>query len=134
MGVQQLSVRRFESNLAEIDYKVEAVCVNVGPDLVVVVGGGSGYHVGATSLTISMPSIKDAGKLTNSTYQVPVPGHKEEGLARESSLLLSRSLKRNVLVSVGIHEDNIARQNISLYVDCFNRLIEQILRAYQDLE
>ncbi|MCE1254973.1 MAG: hypothetical protein LWX83_15680 [Anaerolineae bacterium] len=130
MDSKRLSTRYFDSYLVEKNYLVEAVCVDVGADLVVVVGGGSRYHIGSTSLTISMPSIKDSSKLTNSTYLVPVPGHKEENLARESSLILSRSLKRNVLVSVGIHEDQISKADIGLYIDCFNNLINQIIQAY----
>ena len=85
MTGMQMAIRQFEVPVAGSAYRLEAVCVEGGADLVVVVGGGERYHCGALGLTIAIPSIKDADKLTHSTYQVPVPGHKEEALAREGS-------------------------------------------------
>ena len=126
MNTSQMKVLHFEFPLPESDCKIEAVSVECGKDLIIVIGGGSRYHLGSMGLTISMPSLKDKSRLTNSTYQVPVPGHKEEKLAREASYKLSRSLERNVLVTVGIHEDNLSKDQILAYVDCFDRLVEQI--------
>ena len=130
MTGMSMAVRRFEVPVAGSAYALEAVCVECGADLVVVVGGGSRYHVGAVGLTISLPSLKDAGKLTQSTYQVPVPGHKEEALAREGSRLLSQRLGRNVVLSVGIHEDDLSKEGIQAYVDAFDALVERIAQAY----
>ena len=127
-----MTVRRFDIDLAGFDSKIEAVCVECGADLIVVVGGGTRYHCGTVALTISLPSIKDPKKLTNSTYQVPVPGHKEEALAREGSLILSRVLARNVVMSVGIHVDNIPKESIPYFVDRFYKLVDQIRAAYGD--
>jgi gallate decarboxylase subunit D len=109
---------------------IEAICIACGEDLVVVVGGGERHHIGAVALSISMPSLKDPHKLTNSSYLTPVPGHKEEDLARQGSLRLSKRLHKNVLLSVGIHDDGITREGIQRYIDLFNRLIEDILAAY----
>ncbi len=130
MDKNQMDIRRFEVSAPQPPYNIQAVCVSCGEDLVVVIGGGSRYHLGAAALSICMPSIKDPHKMTNSTYQIPVPGHKEEALARESSLLLSQELCRNVVVTVGIHEDNISRENIQSYVERFNVLIDLIRQAY----
>ncbi|HEY3310943.1 MAG TPA: hypothetical protein VGK00_04810 [Anaerolineales bacterium] len=130
MNAGEMTVRRFEIELDEAQYRLEAVCVECGVDLIVVVGGGTRYHIGSAALSISMPSIKDPAKLTNSTYQVPVPGHKEEALAREGSLALSRDLRRNVIVSVGIHVDDLPKEKIPLYSEKFYLLIEMISNAY----
>jgi hypothetical protein len=131
MTGMQMAIRQFEVPVAGSAYKVEAVCVECGADLVVVVGGGERYHCGALGLTIAIPSIKDVDKLTQSTYQVPVPGHKEEALAREGSLQLSRRLGRNVLLSVGMHEDNITIDGIQHYTEAFYTLVEHIGQAYE---
>ena len=125
-----LQVRLFEVAAPQPEYKIEAVCVSCGEDLVVIVGGGSRYHLGSLGLTISLPSIKDPTKLTNSTYQVPVPGHKEESLAREASLKLSKSLRKNVVVTVGIHTDEISKDLIQAYIERFENLIGLVCEAY----
>ncbi len=132
MNEGAMTIRQFAIELQGFDSKIEAVCVECGVDLIIVVGGGTRYHCGTVALTISMPSIKDPKKLTNSTYQVPVPGHKEEALAREGSLILSRALQRNVVMSVGIHVDNIAKDRIQYFVDQFYALVDEIRAAYQN--
>lgn len=131
MRQDEMAVRRFELGVAGSPYKVEAVCIEVGADLVVVVGGGQRYHCGAVGLSLSLPGLKEADKLAQSTYQVPVPGHKEEALAREGSRELARLLKRNVVVSVGIHEDDLSKEGIQHYMDAFDALIDEIGMAYQ---
>ncbi len=125
-----LALRRFEIGIEGSQNKIEAVCVECGVDLIVVVGGGERYHCGALALTISMPSLKDPQKLTNSTYQVPVPGHKEEALAREGSLILARAVQRNVVMSVGIHVDDLPKERIPYIIDQFYKLVEIIRVAY----
>lgn len=126
-----METRQFALDLEGSPYQIQAVCVECGDDLVVVVGGGSRYHCGALALTISIASLKDPQKLTHSTYQVPVPGHKEEALAREGSLVLSRALRRNVVMSVGIHEDNLPKERIPYLVERFHALVELVREAYQ---
>lgn len=128
----KMDIQWFEVVFNDAQDRIEAVCVACGDDLIVVVGGGTHYHCGTVALTISMPSIKDPQKKTNSTYQVPVPGHKEEALAREGSLILSRSLERNVVMSVGIHVDQISKDGIGEYVEQFYRLVDRIGTAYQE--
>ena len=124
-----MAVRRFEIELEGSAHKLEAACVECGADLVVVIGGGSRYHIGAAALTIGVPSLKDPRKMTHSSYQMPVPGHKEEALAREGSLILARALQRNVVLSVGIHEEHLPQERIPYLVEQFYTLIEQICQA-----
>ncbi len=132
MGFDAFIIQQFQVEFDASKQKIEAICIECGNDLVIAIGGGTHYHCGAVALTISMPSIKDPQKNTNSTYQVPVPGHKEEALAREGSLILSRSLHRNVVMSVGIHIDQISKELIQLYVDQFYHLIDIICEAYEE--
>ena len=133
MNPGQMVIRQFQIDLEGTQNKIEAACVECGVDLIVVVGGGTRYHCGTLALTISMPSINDPQKLTNSTYQVPVPGHKEEALAREGSLILSRALRRNVVMSVGIHEDELPKERIPYVTEQFYKLVEMIREAYQQI-
>jgi hypothetical protein len=133
MDQAEMFIQQFYVDLDGTDQKIEAVCVECGADLIVIIGGGTRYHCGTVALTISIPSIKDPQKTTNSTYQVPVPGHKEEALAREGSLILSRALQRNVVMSVGIHEDDITKDRIPYVTGQFYKLVEIIREAYQQV-
>lgn len=129
MRQDEMNTRRFEMAVEGSPYKLEAVCVECGVDLIVVVGGGERYHCGVLGLTITIPSITEADKSTHSTYQIPVPGHKEEVLAREGSLKLAHRLGRNVVLSVGIHEDNLSKEGIQHYIQAFEALMDVIAEA-----
>jgi hypothetical protein len=124
-----LSSRRVEVEAAVGGLRLEAVCVECGPDLVVVVGGGERPHVGASALALSLPSLKDPARLTQSSYLASVPGHKEEGLARDGALRLARLLGRNVVMTVGIHDDGIEPARIEAYLALFERLVERVAEA-----
>ena len=131
MAQDSLNIQHFEQEVTDSPYRVEAVCVECGADLIAVIGGGERYHCGALGLTLTLASLKDADSLTHSTYQIPVPGHKEEALAREGSLLLARRLGRNVVLSVGIHEDDLSKEGIQRYSEAFYVLVERIGQAYE---
>jgi hypothetical protein len=126
MAGTSLGVRRVQVEDAASGAHLEAVCVSAGPDLVVAVGGGERPHVGAAALGLSLPSLKDPARLTQSSSLLSVPGHKEEDLARRAALELARRLARNVVVTVGIHDDAITPERIAAYVALFERLLDEI--------
>jgi len=122
-----LTLRRCSVTDASGEARLEAASIGVGEDLVVVVGGGERYHVGAAALAISIRSLKDPRVRTTSSYLASVPGHKEEALAREGALLLARALERQVVVTVGIHDDAIPRHRIQSYLALFDRLMRRVI-------
>jgi hypothetical protein len=123
----RLEVRRCEATDDATGARLEAVCVSAGTDLVVAVGGGERPHVGAVALALSLPSLRDPARLTNSSSLLAVPGHKEEDLARDGALRLSRALGRAVVVTVGIHDDGIDPGRIAGYVALFGRLVDAVV-------
>lgn len=129
-----LESRRSRADDPATGLSLEAVSVTVGRDLVVVVAGGTGYHVGASALAISIPQLKDPSRRTNSSYLAAVPGHKEEQLARDGALRLSRELARNVVMTVGIHDDGASRARIEGYVALFQRLLDEIVADHRAAE
>jgi hypothetical protein len=129
MAAGTLEVRRCAVEDAATATRLEAVCVACGGDLVVIIGGGARYHVGAAALALSLPSLKDPSTPATSSYLVAVPGHKEEELARDGALRLARALRRHVVMTVGIHDDDITRERIAGYVALFERLVDEIARV-----
>lgn len=133
-GTARLEVRRCEVADDATGARLEAVCVSAGADLVVAIGGGERPHVGAAALALSLPSLKDPSRLTNSSSLLAVPGHKEEDLARDGALRLSRALRRTVVVTVGIHDDAIAPERIAAYVALLPRLVDAIAEEQRRAE
>jgi predicted component of type VI protein secretion system len=107
-------------------YALHAVVASCGADVVVIVGGGEGPHVGAVALAISHPSLKDPSKPSQTASLLTVPGHKEGELARAASMQLARAIHRTVVVSVGIHVEDASKDEINQLVEAFNALIDEI--------
>lgn len=117
--------------MGEAPRRLEAVAVWCGPDLVVCVGGGSRYHVGAAATATVLPSLKDSRRLTSSASVITVPGHKEDEIARAAALRLARALHCTVTVTAGIHIDNASPEDIAALVADFEALIDRLLTALQ---
>ncbi len=100
--------------LPKIVLNIEAE--DIGDDLLVILTGGKA-HIGAVSLATY---DKDSEKAVVSSMSIP--GHKEEEIAANGASYLSEKLKRNVLMSVGIHVDNPTERDL-----------EDILRGCKDI-
>jgi len=123
-------VSAFSVEEGEPPSRLHARCVRCGKDLVVVVCGGVRPHIGAVALGLNWPSPNDENRRSTTSSLLSVPGHKEENLAREGSLRLSRELGTSVVVTVGIHDDGITQEGIARYLHLFDRLIAEIAEAY----
>jgi gallate decarboxylase subunit D len=131
MEARALELSRYRSEDVSGALWLEAGCVSVGQDLVVIVGGGQRPHVGAAALAVSSPDINDPSVTTQSSCLASVPGHKEADLARDAALRLSKALNRTVVVTVGIHDDAISKARIMLYLGLFDQLIDAVIVGHQ---
>jgi gallate decarboxylase subunit D len=84
------------------DIKLEAI--PVGRDLLLLITGGVS-HIGAAST--AYPSGEGTEAVTSA-----VPGHKEHTLSEEYARRASAALGRTVTVVMGIHYDNLSKEEI----------------------
>ena len=117
----------FTINTNEGEYDLSASVRQIGQDLLVAIWGGEKPHIGAVAMAQPRPSLKDP-EVTSSTASVfAYVGHKEEELAKAAAEILSATLKTNVVVSAGIHWDNLPPQGIQRVIENSNILVEMIL-------
>lgn len=112
-------------------YKIEAKALLIGEDLVLSIWGGSKPHVGAVALAVPRPSLKNRA-ITSSTSSVLTRiGHKEDEIVKTVSERVSAALNKAVVVSAGIHWDDIPENEIgivqSVCEELTHRLIQRIL-------
>lgn len=93
-------------------YQVQAEALQIGEDLVVMVAGGKKPHVGAVAVGIPRPSLAHREKTSATASVFTMAGHKEDELALVMARGLAAALKRNVVITVGIHVDNISAAGI----------------------
>ncbi len=110
--------------------QIRAEAAFVGEDLVVMVSGGEKPHVGAVAIGIPRSSLANPETVSATASVFAMVGHKEDDLARIMARELAAALKRNVVVTVGIHIDQISPEGIeSIEESCrsiLKRLIKQL--------
>ncbi len=97
---------------------VDLVLRAQGRDLVLTVTGGRA-HVGAVA--VAAPDGRAVG-------EVITPGHREGPLARAGAAALAVAAGRTVAAVVGIHHDDLARDEIDAVVEAVHRGYDELAR------
>jgi hypothetical protein len=106
---------------------IELKAIPMGEDLAVVITGGHCPHLGAVALGVARPSLADSQKLSASTSVLAMVGHKEDETARKVAHTLASRLGKNVVVSCGIHVDEITADEISIVSGLLEQLTKDLL-------
>lgn len=124
-------VRQFEVQSGEGKYSLKAAVSFAGDDIVVVIVGGTRAHIGAVSLASPRQSLAD-DSISATASVLCLSGHKEDMWARSASLEIASSCNTNVLVSVGVHVDNAASDDLKVLETNFKNLLLLIKRELKN--
>lgn len=106
--------------------KLSARVHRQGPDLVVSVGGGAAPHVGCVVMAVPVQPKPGRSSWAASTSVLTIPSHKEEPIARGIAERLAVELMSVVVVTAGVHDDNLDRAGIEDYLDLGVKLGEEL--------
>lgn len=120
--------RAFE--VADGELALQAVAVPMGDDLMVAVTGGDKPHIGAASVSVPRPSLRDPAKTSSTTSTINLTGHKDNAVGDRISAYLSAALKANVVVACGVHIDNLGPGDIARFVALSDKLAEKIAEGF----
>lgn len=84
----------------------------IGTDLLVAISGGEKPHIGAVAVAQPRPSLRNPNVTSATASVICCMGHKEDELAKAASEKLSATFNRRVVVTAGIHWDNLADEDI----------------------
>ena len=108
-------------------YDLEASVRLIGQDVLVAIWGGEKPHIGAVSVAQPRPSLKNP-EITSATASVIcLPGHKEDELVKATSEILAAALNTSVVVTAGIHWDNIDEEGIQKIIGNSKILVDLVL-------
>jgi hypothetical protein len=113
-------------------YKIEAILIDSGRDLTLWIGGGTSPHVGAIALGIPRPSLEDPDITSASVSVLCLTGHKEDDWARKLAHHLAKEFNKPIVVTLGIHIDNITQVEMELIRESFDNLVEQVVAFQQE--
>ena len=99
----------------------------IGQDLLIAIWGGTHPHIGAVGLAVPRPSLRNQRKTSATSSVLTLLGHKEDGTVKMVSEALASALKKNVVVTAGIHWDNLKTEEIEIIVLMTGRLTEKII-------
>ena len=110
-------------------FRVTARILELGPDCLVTVWGGTRPHVGAVGMAQFRPSLWDPEEPAATSSVFTFVGHKEDVVAKSMSEELAKRLRRNTVVVAGMHWDGLAERDIGTVTALCGRLVDGIVRG-----
>jgi len=110
-------MKKWELSTPEGDYRVHSLAILVGDDLLICLWGGTQPHIGAVAVALPRQSLADPLSTSSTSSVFTLLGHKEDTVAKMVSERLSARLNRNVVVSAGMHWDQVDDDAIAEIVD-----------------
>lgn len=122
--------RRYKVRTDGEQLVVEAEAVCIGDDLLVYIWGGEVPHIGAVAAAQPRPSLANKIKTSATASVLTYLGHKEDEVVKYVAERLSGDLNAKVVVTAGIHWDDLPESAISIIKDrcreISDKLIEQL--------
>jgi hypothetical protein len=94
------------------EYDLSAHVRLIGEDLLVAIWGGEKPHIGAVAAAESRPSTQDPDQTSATVSVFCYLMHKEDDIAKVAAKRLSAALDTKVVVTAGIHWDNLSAEGI----------------------
>ncbi len=101
----------------------------VGEDLCVIISGGDSPHIGCVTLSVPRPSLSYKNKISSTTSILNLIGHKDDEAAKYVSETLASRLNKNVVVTCGIHVDNIKPEEIHITIELIKELTDKLMES-----
>ena len=120
---ERVSVRASDSSL-----QIEAEGVCIGPDVLVYIWGGEKPHIGSVAAAQPRPSLADPSKLSATASVLTYARHKEDTVAKETAEALASALGMNVVVTAGIHWDDLPPDGIGSVVASCREITEKLAK------
>ncbi len=114
-------------------YDIEARAVWIGPDLLVYIWGGNRPHIGSVAAAQPRPSLKDSEATSATASVLTYIGHKDDVTAKFAAEALAGALAVNVVVTAGIHWDNLDDARIQIVIANTKTLVSQLIQALKRL-
>jgi hypothetical protein len=109
------------------DFLVEARAVVIGADVLVYIWGGERPHIGAVAAAQPRPSLADPSNISATASVLTYPGHKEDEVVKRVAEALSAACNTNVVVTAGIHWDELGPSDIDIIRARITEITEKLI-------
>jgi hypothetical protein len=125
------AMKRFSVEASKGRLKTRGFVQEVGQDILVSVWGGTRPHIGAVGIAVPRHSLKNPNKWSATSSNFTFPGHKEDTLVKKISERLAAQLRKNVVVTAGLHWDSLTVKEIKTIESLTEKLSDRILEKLQ---
>ena len=123
-----MAPKEFTVKTEEDAYNLSASARLIGDDVLVAIWGGEKPHIGAVAVAQPRPSLRDPEVTSSSASVFCLVGHKEDDLVKAAAEILAAALETYVVVTGGIHWDDLAPEAIQQVVRNSEILVDMILQ------
>ena len=124
-------MKRFLVEVNKGRFHIQGTVNEIGQDLLVSLWGGTRPHIGAVGMAVPRPSLKNPKKWSATSSNFTFVGHKEDTIVKKVSERLAARLRRNVVVTAGLHWDSMGIREIKTVQDLAGKMAEEILRKME---
>jgi hypothetical protein len=122
-----MATKEFTVQTDEESYNLSASIRLIGEDVLVAIWGGEKPHIGAVAVAQPRPSLKDPDVTSATASVICFVGHKEDELVKAAAEILAATFKTQVVVTGGIHWDNLDEEAILRIIKNSEILVDMIL-------
>ena len=123
-----MAISEFTLSTQQGSFDLSASVRLIGEDLLVAIWGGEKPHIGAVAMAQPRPSLKNPATTSATASVFCYVGHKEDQLAKAAAEVLAAALNTRVVVTAGIHWDNIKKEEIQRVIANSEILVDAILK------
>lgn len=124
---QENEPARISVSSSDEQYRVMADAVRLGDDYLVYMWGGEKPHIGAVAAAQPRASLVDPNVPSATASVLTYLGHKEDVVVKQVSEALCSALETNVVVTAGIHWDDLEKQGIEAVVRGCQEVTENLI-------
>ena len=110
--------------------QISLILMDTGNGLNGLLTGGGKPHVGGVVLALPRPSLSGKG-WSSDVYITPVPGHKDVDVAQKVADTLARERRCPVVVTAGIHSDDLSPEELSQIISHCATLTQAALASFK---
>lgn len=121
------SLPKISAQSSGADHNIRAEALWIGPDLLVYIWGGEAPHIGAVAMAQPRPSLADSEKTSATASVFTYVGHKEDDLAKWAAEKISAALGAKVVVTAGIHWDDLDQAGIKSVLANSEQLVQLLI-------
>jgi len=122
------SMKSFKVEIGGGGFKIHGYVQKMGKDLLISIWGGPKPHIGAIGIAVPRPSLRNPERWSATSSNFTFLNHKEDLLVKKLSEKIASRVQAHVVVTAGLHWDDLTPREIHLIERLALKIGDLILR------